>query len=100
MARTRLTPFSRLLLFLLIFLPLAYLASAWYTGQDGLSDIKAFFGDERTEEVEVLPAESAETADRTLRLEELIRENEALKRELQEKDARIEELQRQLPDGN
>lgn len=44
MARTKLTGFSRLLLFLLIFLPLAYFGASYYNGEDPIAKIKDLIG--------------------------------------------------------
>ncbi|OAV44609.1 hypothetical protein [Lewinella sp. 4G2] len=44
MPKTKLTGFSRLLLFLLIFLPLAYFGASYYNGEDPIGKIKGMFG--------------------------------------------------------
>ena len=44
MPRTKLTGFSRLLIFLLIFLPLAYFGASYYNGEDPIGQIKELFG--------------------------------------------------------
>ena len=44
MPRTRLTGFSRLLIFLIIFLPLAYFGASYYNGEDPIARIKSMFG--------------------------------------------------------
>ncbi|TXF88071.1 hypothetical protein FUA23_16450 [Neolewinella aurantiaca] len=44
MAKTRMTPFSRLLLFLLVFLPLAYFGASYYNGEDPVANIKNALG--------------------------------------------------------
>ena len=44
MPKTKLTGFSRLMLFLLIFLPLAYFGASYYNGEDPIAKIKGFFG--------------------------------------------------------
>lgn len=44
MARTKLTAFSRLLIFLIIFLPLAYIGASYYNGEDPIGNIKDWLG--------------------------------------------------------
>ena len=44
MARTKLTAFSRLLIFLLVFLPLAYIGASYYNGEDPIGNIKGWLG--------------------------------------------------------
>ena len=99
------TPFARLLLFLVIFLPLAYFGAAYYNGEDGLGNVKRLLGwDTPTEQVgEVVPNESeastaaapaAETEADYVRL--LREENERLRRELADREAEIERLRAQV----
>ncbi len=44
MPRTRLTGFSRLLLFLLIALPIVYFGAAYYNGEDPIGQLKGWVG--------------------------------------------------------
>ena len=44
MAKTRLTGFARLFLFLLVFLPAAYFGISYYKGEDGLANLKEAVG--------------------------------------------------------
>ena len=39
----KLTGFARLLIFLIIFTPLAYIGASYYNGEDGVAKIKALF---------------------------------------------------------
>lgn len=48
MARTKLTGFSRLVIFLLIFLPLAYFGASYYNGEDPVAKLKSLFGQSET----------------------------------------------------
>ena len=60
MAKTRLTPFARLFLFLLVLLPAAYFGSSYYNGEDPVAKIKDYLGVEQTSVVtEVAPPASA-----------------------------------------
>lgn len=91
------TPFARLLIFLIIFLPLAYLAAAYINGEDGIANVKRMVGLEtapRTEAVDTRPATDAAelpAADRVARLE---REIQQLEQELADRKAELRELQR------
>ena len=102
MPRTRLTGFSRLLIFLIIFLPLAYFGASYYNGEDPVARIKSMFGgttqvdsgndDDRSDDVTYDP----EGADRPATFEnvtDMRREIKALKAQLsvaEEKLARCE----------
>ena len=93
------TPFARLLIFLIIFLPLAYLAAAYINGEDGIANLKRMIGMEtapRTETIDTPPAPATDTetatmtpADRAAQLEREIRELEA---ELAARKAELEQL--------
>lgn len=48
MAKTKITPFARLLLFLLLLLPAAYFGASYYNGEDPLVNLKRVFGMEKT----------------------------------------------------
>jgi len=92
------TPFARLLIFMIIFLPLAYLAAAYINGEDGIANLKRMIGMEtapKTETVDKRPAADTETAtlspaDRAAQLEREIRELEA---ELATRKAELKQLQ-------
>ena len=44
MAKIKITPFARLLMFLLIFLPVAYFGASYYNGEDPVANIKNVLG--------------------------------------------------------
>lgn len=44
MAKTRITPFARLFLFLLVFLPLVFAGASYYNGEDPVANIKKMLG--------------------------------------------------------
>lgn len=48
MAKTKLTAFSRLLLFLIIFLPATYFGVSYYKGEDPIANLKKAIGMENT----------------------------------------------------
>lgn len=52
MAKSRLTPFSRLLLFLLLFIPTAYIGASYYNGEDPVANIKGMLGMESNPQTE------------------------------------------------
>ena len=77
MPRTRLTGFSRLLLFLLIALPIVYAGAAYYNGEDPVANVRGWLGmDERDAPA---PAPTTTTTEETT---ELRAENERLRAEL------------------
>lgn len=76
MPRTRLTGFSRLLIFLLIALPILYFAAAYYNGEDPVKQVKDLVGMNDTETT------IDQTAPATEELRDLRLENEQLREEL------------------
>ena len=74
MARTRLTGFSRLLLFLLLALPIVYAAAAYYNGEDPVANVKGWLGMDHADQQ---PEPTGEVS-----LDELQQENERLRQEL------------------
>ncbi len=64
MSKPRMTPFSRLLLFLLIFIPTAYIGASYYNGEDPVANIKGMLGMENSPQTEQ-PAESRPTKSTT-----------------------------------
>jgi len=49
MAKTKLTGFARLLLFLIVLLPAAYFGASYYRGEDPVANIKNVLGMDNTE---------------------------------------------------
>ncbi len=49
MPRTKLTGFSRLLIFLLIALPIVYAGAAYYNGEDPVANVKNWLGLDETD---------------------------------------------------
>ncbi len=119
------TPFARLLLFLLFFLPLSYIGASFYNGEDPVANIKKWIGidegpkttttrvgtpktepqpsttvTQAAEAEEAAIAEQAETAAtaNTNRptLEALQREIEQLRKQVEEQQKVIEALQAQV----
>ena len=44
--RHKITPLARLLIFMIIVLPIIYLLASYINGEDGIENIKNFFGEE------------------------------------------------------
>jgi cell division protein FtsB len=82
------TPFARFLLFLIILLPAAYFGAAYYRGEDPVEKLKSTFGQEAT------AASSSETTTDTYdprkRVQELEKENAALRQEVKKLKAALE----------
>ena len=79
--RTRLTPFSRLLLFMIIVLPLAYFGAAYYNNEDPIAKIKELMGKTSVSTPADAPPATADTCEERIRaLEE---ENLALRKALE-----------------
>lgn len=72
MPRTKLTGFSRLLLFLLIALPIVYFAAAYYNGEDPVANVKGLLGLDKNDR-------SVEYESGNVSLEELKADNARLK---------------------
>lgn len=86
MPRTRLTVFSRFLLFMLIALPIVYIAAALYNGEDPVANVKGWLGLEepapREESYREPTPDDAEMETTLQDLEQLRMENERLREEL------------------
>jgi cell division protein FtsB len=86
--RTRLTPFARLFLFLIIILPLAYGGASYMKGEDPIANIKEMIGGEQS-------SSSAKTSGSTYNAQDEIDE---LRKENKELRQKIKDLQKQLDD--
>ncbi|CAH0999778.1 hypothetical protein LEM8419_01078 [Neolewinella maritima] len=88
MPRTKLTGFSRLLIFLLFALPIVYAGAAYYNGEDPVANVKGWLGMDQPEQVDnsdatVPSEESYRDAPATFEnVQELREENDRLRREL------------------
>jgi cell division protein FtsB len=82
------TPFARFLLFLIILLPAAYFGAAYYRGEDPIDKLKSTFDQEAEK-----PASAetpADTYDPRQRIQELEKENAALRKEVEKLKAALE----------
>ncbi len=90
MPRTRLTGFSRLLLFLLIALPIVYFGASYYNGEDPVAQVKDWIGVEEetpSPREESLPRAGEESGTRDQpatfeNVQELRAENDRLREDL------------------
>ena len=80
----KLTPFARILIFLIFFTPIAYISASYYNGEDGIANIKALFeqngGSTIQEQIDIKQAE----------VDDLTKKIETLKQDIN----RLEESQR------
>ena len=44
MAKTRMTPFSRFFLFMILFVPTVFVGASYYNGEDPIATVKEFIG--------------------------------------------------------
>jgi cell division protein FtsB len=87
--RTKLTPFARFFIFLIIFLPLAYFGAAYYRGEDPIAAIKGMVsGDATTDQ-----ATSKRTYDPQEEINRLLKENQALRQQVKELETTLEALE-------
>lgn len=90
----RVTGFTRFFLVMVIVAPIAYLAASYYNGEDGIQNLKNLLGiGERTESAagsSEKPAETKSPDTKTLKEENLM-----LKEELEFKSKRVDELLRE-----
>ena len=84
MPRTRLTVFSRFLLFMLIALPVIYVAASYYNGEDPIANVKGWFGANEATKEERYEAPAGERAEPATfeNVQELRAENDRLRVEL------------------
>ncbi len=87
--KVRATGFTRLIIFLLIVAPLAYIAASYIRGEDGIQNIKNLFGGSKSTTPAVNPEEAGiieleeVIKQKKYEIEDLKKENEALKKELE-----------------
>ncbi|PSR11150.1 MAG: hypothetical protein DA408_18405 [Bacteroidetes bacterium] len=84
--RTKLTPFARFFIFLIIFLPLAYFGAAYYRGEDPIATIKDLVGGQST----TGPASNKDTYDPQEEINRLKKENQALRQQVKELQSTLE----------
>lgn len=93
--RLKLTGFSRFLIFMLFFAPIAYIGISYYQGEDGLQNVKDIITNISTNDGSSTREVKADKPSQTItlddqiqilrqRIEQLEKENEELKRALEE----------------
>ena len=101
--KLKVTGFARFFLVMIIVAPIAYIGASYYNGEDGLANIKRFFGIEQRDESPAAPdvkdmdekAMKQELEYQQKRLEELKKENERLRKEVYEKEQELSNLKAQ-----
>ncbi|WP_367388769.1 hypothetical protein [Lewinella sp. LCG006] len=84
--RTKLTPFARLLLFLLFLVPLAYGGALYLQGKDPIAEVKGMMGGASSSSSS---KSSSSTYDPQQEIEKLKKENRELKQKVKELEAKI-----------
>ena len=93
--KKKMTAFSKLLIFLLISTPVLFLGISYATGQDGIRNLKSFFGiSKKTQETSksYAPPPSISVEER----EEMYQQIEDMKGQLREKNMQIKALQSEI----
>jgi cell division protein FtsB len=86
--RTKLTPFARLLLFLIFLVPLAYGGALYLQGKDPIAEVKGMMNGEASSSSS---KSSSSTYNPQKELEQLKKENRELKQKVKELEAKIKE---------
>ncbi|MBR9922135.1 MAG: hypothetical protein GYB31_14955 [Bacteroidetes bacterium] len=93
-SKLRVTGFTRFLLVMIIVVPLAYLGAAWYNGEDGVANIKSWFGqDEGVEQVDDTSSNQTPNRNNDASLQ---RELDYFKKRVDELEADNKKLQQQV----
>ena len=93
--RKSLTPFARLLIFLLFLTPIAYIGASYYKGQDGIQNVKNLVGlGEKTDKQDKGYMRGNEKDNEEVL--DAYKQIEDLKRRLREKEARIKALEDEM----
>jgi cell shape-determining protein MreC len=101
--KLKVTGFARFFLVMIFVAPIAYLGASYYNGEDGIANIKRFFGIEQRDESSPTPdvknmdenAMKKELEYQQKRLDELKKENERLRKEVYEKEQELTNLKAQ-----
>jgi len=99
MPRRKVTPFARFMLAMIIIIPLAYAGASYINGEDPVHNLKQLVGMEQSAATAEKPAkkvrERTETSDVTS-AEQLQKENQQLRKQLEQRDQAIKDLQKEL----
>ena len=88
--RTKLTPFVRLLLFLVFLVPLAYGGALYLQGKDPIAEVKGMMGGEKSSSSSS-KSSSSSTYNPQQEIEKLKKENRELKQKVKDLEAKIKE---------
>lgn len=75
--RHKITPLARLLIFMIIVLPIIYLLASYINGEDGIENIKNFFGEEQST-TEIIREKEDKILEYEMKIEDLREEIKAL----------------------
>lgn len=87
--RTKLTPFARLLLFLIFLVPLAYGGALYLQGKDPIAEVKGMMGGEKSSSSSSKSSSSSYNPQQEI--EKLEKENRELKQKVKDLEAKIKE---------
>lgn len=85
--RTKLTPFARLLLFLIFLVPLAYGGALYIQGKDPIAEVKGMMNGKTSSS----SSKSSSTYDPQQEIEKLKKENRELKQRIKELEGSLKE---------
>ncbi|MEL6660605.1 MAG: hypothetical protein AAFY48_13285 [Bacteroidota bacterium] len=89
-SKKKLTPFARLLIFLVILVPLAYGGAAYIRGEDPVANVKAMMNGDQPATAASNTSSSSATLDKQEVIERLKKENRELKARIQKLEAELE----------
>lgn len=89
--RTKLTPFARLALFLIIFLPLAYFGAAYINGEDPVAKVKDMVNGTETAAKTERSSSPKDTYDPQQEIKQLKQENKKLKDRVKALEAELQD---------
>jgi len=91
----RITPFAKLVLFLLFSTPILYLGISYAMGHDGIGNIKSLFGIDKKTDKETksyVPENNISAAER----DQIYQQIEEMKTELRDKNKKIRQLEEKI----
>lgn len=91
--RTKITPFARLLIFLIILVPLAYGGASYIRGEDPIANFKAVISGEQAKTNSSSSSSSKSTYNPSSEVERLKKENRELKEKVKELEAALDAQQ-------
>ncbi len=95
--RTKITPFARFFIFLIIFLPIAYFGAAYYNGEDPVAKIQGMMNGDNPSSQQKKQPQKSQATDSTYDLKDEISN---LKRENSKLKTEVKRLKRELDEAN